>query len=154
MICNNLDDFKNNLKNNKRIIGLDIGKKTIGIALSDRDKNIATPKFIIRRKNIIEDIKILTTYIIDNDVCAIVSGLPLNSKEENINSCNYINKFIDKLDEKINLPILFSNEFLTSFAAEDFLIDEMKTSYKKTKNIVDKVAAAIILQEILNKINK
>ena len=51
MIFENLIDFKKNLHKNKRLLGLDVGTKTIGVALSDRDKNIATPKFIVKRKS-------------------------------------------------------------------------------------------------------
>ena len=152
MIYNNIEDFKKNIIKNKRVIGLDVGRKTIGVALSDRDKNIATAKFTISRKSTIKDIEILNKYIIENDVCAIVSGLPLNINEEEIEKCNYIKTFIDKLDEIVNLPIYFSNEFLTSFDAEDILIDKMNNSFEKTKKLVDKVAASVILQEVLNNI--
>ena len=88
----------------------------------------------------------------ENDVCAIVSGLPLNINEEEIENCNYIKTFINKLDEIVNLPIYFSNEFLTSFDAEDILIDKMNNGFEKTKKLVDKVAASVILQEVLNNI--
>ena len=56
MIYNNIEDFKKNIIKNKRIIGLDVGRKTIGIAISDRDKNIATAKLTISRKSTIKDI--------------------------------------------------------------------------------------------------
>lgn len=152
MIYNNIEDFKKNIIKNKRIIGLDVGRKTIGVALSDRDKSIATAKFTISRKSTIKDIEILKKYIVENDVCAIVSGLPLNINEEEIKNCNYIKTFINKLDEIVDLPIYFSNEFLTSFDAEDILIDKMNNSFEKTKKLVDKVAASVILQEVLNNI--
>ena len=150
MIYTNLRDFKKKLVKNKRIAGLDVGRKTIGVALSDRDKNIATAKFILARKSVVKDIAVLEPYLKENDVCAIVVGLPLNSLEERVDSCSYINTFVIKLEEIVGLPIFFSNEFLTSFDAEDILMDKMGNGFKKTKTLVDKVAAAIILQEVLN----
>lgn len=152
MIVNNLEEFKKLLKENRRIIGLDVGRKTIGVALSDKDKNIATPKFIIARKSIIKDVEVLVKYITENDVCAVVSGLPLNSNGEKIEACNYIVRFVEELNKKINLPIFFENEFLSSFIVEDFMIDEMRTKSRKVKTIVDKSAASVILQDTLNKI--
>lgn len=152
MILNNLIDFKNNLKKG-RIIGLDVGRKTIGVALSDRDWFIATPKMIIQRKSTIKDINVLINYIKMNDVCAIVSGIPLNSNNEKIENCSYIEKFIIQLDQNINdLPIFFENEFLSSFMVEDFMIDNMNMKFNKVKHIVDKSAAAIILQDVLDKL--
>lgn len=150
MIVNNLKEFKKFLKDNKRIIGLDVGRKTIGVALSDRDKNIATPKFIIARKSVVKDVEVLIKYIAENDVCAIVSGLPLNSNGELIDKCNYIVKFVEELDRQVNLPTFFENEFLSSFVVEDFMINEMGTKSKKVKTIVDKSAAGVILQSVLD----
>lgn len=154
MIVNNLEEFKTLLKQNKRIIGLDVGRKTVGVALSDRDKNIATPKFIIARKSIAKDIEVLIKYIAENDVCAVVSGLPLNSNGELVDKCNYIVKFVEELDKKVNLPTFFENEFLSSFVVEDFMIDEMGTKSKKVKNVVDKSAASVILQGVLDGVKR
>ncbi len=153
MIFENLIDFKKNLHKNKRLLGLDVGTKTIGVALSDRDKNIATPKFIVKRKSNEKDIQIISDYILENSVEGIVVGLPLNSEEEETKSSNFVRKFTKTLDEKIKIPIFFQNEYLTSFEAENFLIDDMSTKFKKTKEIVDKVAAHYILQDVLNRLN-
>ena len=149
------DDFKNFAKQidvKGRIIGLDVGRKNIGVALSDRDKNIATPKFILKRKSTLKDLQILKKFIEENNVCAIVSGIPLNSNGNEVNNCKYIVDFVKKLDEIVNMPIFFENEFLSSFMVEDMFIDEMGVSYKNTKNVVDKSAAAIILQSTLERL--
>ncbi len=153
MIFENLIDFKKNLHKNKRLLGLDVGTKTIGVALSDRDKNIATPKFIVKRKSNEKDIQIISDYILENSVEGIVVGLPLNSEEEETKSSNFVRRFVKILDEKIKIPVFFQNEYLTSFEAENFLIDDMSTKFKKTKEIVDKVAAHYILQDVLNRLN-
>lgn len=152
MIFENLVDFKKNIQNGKRLLGLDVGTKTIGVALSDRDKNIATPKFIVKRKGNEKDIQVLQNYIMENNVDGIAVGLPLNSEGEETKSSIFVRRFTNVLNEKIKIPIFFQNEYLTSFEAENFLIDEMSTKFKKTKQIVDKVAAHYILQSVLDKL--
>lgn len=153
MIFEDLSDFKEYICKGLRLIGLDIGRNTIGIALSDRDWNLATPKLTIKRKNINNDIKTILYYINDNNVCGIVSGLPLNSNENDTKSSMFIMNFLKILSKQINLPIYLNNEYLTSFVAEDFLTNYMFTDYKKTKEIVDKVAASYILQDVLNNLD-
>lgn len=155
MIFENLTQFKEKLKKGKRLLGLDLGRKTIGVATSDRDWNIATPKFTINRKSNEKDIQILSNYISENDISGIVMGLPLNIERQETKASEFVRKFTGILDEKIsnkNIPIFLQNEYLTSFEAEKFLIDDMKTKCRKTKEIVDKVAAHYILQSVLNNI--
>ena len=160
MIFEDLREFKQNVKIGKRILGLDLGRKTIGVALSDRDKIIATPRFVIKRKNNEKDIETLYNFILENNIGGVVVGLPLNSKEKETKSSEFVRKFTKILDDKIRqknnkiiMPIFYQNEYLTSFEAEDFLIDTMSTKCEKTKQIVDKVAAHYILQSILDKWN-
>lgn len=153
MIFENLSDFKEYICKGLRLIGLDIGRNTIGIALSDRNWNLATPKLTIKRKNINNDINTILNYINDNNVCGIVSGLPLNSDKNDTKSSLFIMNFLNILDSQINLPIYLNNEYLTSFVAEDFLIEHMSTKFKKTKKIVDKVAASYILQDVLDNLD-
>lgn len=153
MIFENLSDFKKYICKGLRLIGLDIGRNTIGIALSDKDWNLATPKLTIKRKNINNDIKTILDYINDNNVCGIISGLPLNLNRKDTKSSLFIMNFLKILDNQINLPIYLNNEYLTSFIAEDFLIEHMSTNYKKTKKIVDKVAASYILQDVLDNLD-
>lgn len=156
MIFNDLEEFKINIQNRKRLLGLDLGKKNIGVAISDRDRNIATPKFVINRKSNEKDTDTIFKYIIDSDVGGIVVGLPLNSYEQETKSSKFVRSFTRFLDEEISkklfIPIFFQNEYLTSFEAEDFLIDTMSTKYRKTKEIVDKVAAHYILQSVLDRL--
>lgn len=150
MIFENLVEFKKNIKDGKRLIGLDLGKKNIGVATSDRDKNIATPRFILKRKSNEKDIEIINKFIKENNVGGVVIGLPLNSRENETKSSEFVRNFTKVFDEKVNLPIFLQNEYLSSFEAEDFLIDTMSTKFKKTKEIVDKVAAHYILQSVLD----
>lgn len=150
MLYKDLKEFKKNIKKNKRIIGIDVGTKTIGVSLSDKDHNIATPKFTIKRKSNEKDIKLLMDYIKENNVCAIVSGIPLNSEEKDTKCSIFIKNFLYILNEKIDIPIYLQNEHLTSFEAENFLIGQMSIKFKKVKKIVDKVASHYILQNVLD----
>ena len=150
MIYKTKSDFLLNCKNNTRLIGLDVGTKTIGVALSDKSRIIATPKFVLRRKGNKKDIEELLKYFEDNLVGGIIVGEPLNSDNEETNCSKFIKNFVNELIKYTNLPIFFVNEALTSFQAEDFLINDMGSKCKDVKQIVDKVAASYILQDFLD----
>mgnify|MGYP004551991921 CR=1 FL=1 len=150
MIYNNKKDFLSNCKTNTRLIGLDVGTKTIGIALSDKSRIIATPKFVLRRKGNKKDIELLLPYFEENLVGGIIIGKPLNSNGEETECSKFIGRFVDELMKFTELPIFFVDETLTSFQAEDFLINDMGSKCKDVKQIVDKVAASYILQDFIN----
>jgi putative Holliday junction resolvase len=150
VIFDSIEIFKKNVESKKRLMGLDVGTKTIGVALSDRDWGIATPKLVIKRKSNEKDILIISDCINSNDVGGIVVGLPLTFNGEDSQCSIFIKKFVDVLNKKIDIPLCLHNELLTSSEAEGFLIDEMSMSFINTKKIVDKVAAANILQSVLD----
>lgn len=152
MIIRDFKYFASIIKQKGRILSLDIGSRNIGIALSDRDQLIATPKLTLKRIKTTECIDFIDNYINENKAVGIVSGIPLDSSENGTNSSQKIMNFLSILDDKIHLPIYLNNEYLTSFEAEHLLIDNMDISYKKTKQIVDKIAASFILQDILDKL--
>lgn len=150
--CGDMAEFKNKLPKGRRLMGLDIGRNTIGVALSDRDWFIATPKFTLRRTNNLKDVECIVSHITGNGVGGIVAGLPLNSAGEETKSSIFVRQFLKILMQHpnlIDLPLYLHNEYLTSFEAEDFLIDQMATKYEKTRKIVDKVAASYILRDVL-----
>ena len=152
MLIENLEDFKEISKIKGRIAGLDLGRKNIGIAISDRDKNIATPKeILVRKSNKLDFPKLLKT-IQDNSIIALVVGLPLNQDLQDTDCSLYVKRFMAAFLEFYEIPVFFNDERLTSFAVEDCLIDNLNISFKKTKSLVDKIAASYILQDILNKI--
>lgn len=150
MIYKTKKDFLLNCKYNTRLVGLDIGTKNIGVALTDRNRILATPKFVLKRKSNEKDIQILLDYFKENLVGGIVVGEPLNSNNEETKCSKFIKSFIEKLQNYTDLPIFFVNEVLTSFQAEDFLINDMGSKCKNVKGIVDKVAASYILEDFLN----
>lgn len=136
-----------------RILGLDIGDKTIGVALSDPLGITAQGITTIKRKNTEKDIAELKSICEKYNVELIISGLPKNmngtlghQSEKVINFCKVIEKYI-------NLPIKMWDERLTTVAANRAMI-EGNLSRAKRKKIVDKMAAIYILQGYLDSISK
>jgi len=152
MIYKNIKDFLNLTKNNTRLAGLDVGTKTIGIAISDKDRNFSTPKTTIRRKGNKKDIPILLKFLEENKIGGIVIGLPLTKDDKETECSLFIRRFTDNLSSSTELPIIFFDERLSSFMAENFMIDMMGVKCKKTKEVVDQTAASFILQNFLDKI--
>ena len=150
MIYKTKQKFLLNCKPNTRLVGLDIGTKNIGVALTDKNRIIATPKFILKRKSNEKDIQILLQYFKENIVGGIIVGEPLSFDNKETKCSKFIRNFIGKLQTYTNLPIFFVNEILTSFQAEDFLINDMGSKSKDVKQIVDKVAASYILEDFIN----
>lgn len=150
MIYSTKKEFLENCKGNTRLLGLDVGTKTIGVAISDKSRILSTPKETIQRKGNKKDIEILINIIEENKISGIIVGKPLNSEEADTKCSKFIENFVNFMEKYIDLPIFFVNEALTSFQAEDFLIDCMYTKCKKVKEIVDKVAASYILNDFLS----
>ena len=95
MIFDSKKDFLLNCKSNTRLVGLDVGTKTIGVALSDKSRIIATPKFVLRRKGNKKDIELLLSYFEENLVGGIIVGKPLNSNGEETECSKFIGIFVD-----------------------------------------------------------
>ena len=145
MIIRNTKEFIN-IINNKKILSIDLGKKKIGLAISNTKHTITTPiKNILRNKLFHENIKKI---ILEYDAGAILVGLPLNNDK----SLNKISQFIVDIsknmdlyliDNNINLPIYFWDENFSSFEAETLVRD----FYKGKK--IDKFAAKIFLDDFI-----
>lgn len=134
-----------------RYLGLDLGSRTLGIAISDLTGVIATSYKIIRHneeynKLVDEILKIVT----EQKISAIVLGLPKNMD----NTIGYKGElsisFKEKLEKKVQIPIYLQDERLTTKEAESILIKN-DTSRKKRKKVIDSLAATIILQSFLDK---
>ena len=145
MIIRNTKEFIN-IINDKKILSVDLGKKKVGLAISDTKHTITTPiKNILRNKLFHENIKKI---ILEYDVGAILVGLPLNNDK----SLNKISQFIVDIsknmdlyliENNINLPIFFWDENFSSFEAETLVRD----FYKGKK--IDKFAAKIFLDDFI-----
>ncbi|MDR2777552.1 MAG: Holliday junction resolvase RuvX [Rickettsiales bacterium] len=153
-VFDDLEKFEMSLSQGRRLLGLDVGLKRIGLALSDRGWNVATPKSVLRRKTMEKDAETITSLALENDVCAIVCGIPLAEDGGETRTSLFIRNFAVYLDGHIHIPILLTDERLTSFMAEEFLIADMGGSHRDTKKIVDKVAASYILQSVLDRLGE
>lgn len=136
-----------------RILGLDVGNKTIGVALSDPLGITAQGITTIRRKSENQDIEELKAICIKYNVQKIVCGLPKNMNGTLGHQSEKVLKFCDIIKETINLPIKMWDERLTTVAATRAML-EANLSRAKRKKIVDKMAATYILQGYLDSISK
>lgn len=143
-----------------KIMGLDVGDATIGVAISDALKMMAHGRDTIRRVSIKEDIDVLINYIIDESIETIVVGLPKNMNGSIGPQAEKTLAFTKKLEKKIRYTDRLQNreintvmwdERLTSVAAEKSMI-QADLSRKKRKKIIDKIAAVYILQGYLDSI--
>ena len=137
------------LSRNARVLGLDLGTRTIGLALSDVGHTIATPFDTITRSKLAGDLARLKTVIETEDVGALVLGLPVNMDGSEGPRCQATRQFAADLLRAMDIPLTFWDERLSTRAAESALL-EADVSRKRRAEIIDKVAAAIILQGFLD----
>ncbi len=140
-----------NLKPGDRLAGLDLGTKTIGVALSDTLQQVATPFTTIKRTRFTGDAEQLLRIFADNRISAIVLGLPINMDGTSGPRVQATRAFARNLAGKTDLPILFWDERLSTAAVERMLIDADTTRARRAQ-LVDKLAAAYILQGALDRL--
>ena len=134
-----------------RLLGLDIGAKTIGLALSDPGLAVASPLETLRRgKRFAEDAKALLALIEARGVGGLVLGLPLNMDGSEGPRAQSVRAFALNLLKLRDLPLAFWDERLSTAAVTRFLIDEADMTRKRRALVVDKMAAAYILQGALD----
>jgi putative Holliday junction resolvase len=132
-----------------RILGLDIGSKTIGVAVSDELCLIAQGVTTLKRKGLDHDISELRNLIEEREVTKIVVGLPKNMNNTLGPSAEMVLSFIEELNKHSAIPVITWDERLSTVAAEKVLL-EADLSRKKRKRVIDKVAAMLILQGYLD----
>lgn len=134
-----------------RIMGLDIGDKTVGVAISDPFGWTAQGIKTIRRKSIKYDLEELLNLIDEYGIEKIVAGLPKNMNNTLGPRSEKVMDFCEKLKEVTDIEIIYQDERLTTVAAERVLL-EADVSRKKRKSVIDTIAATYILQSYLDKI--
>ena len=137
-----------------RLIGLDLGTKTIGLAVSDSAFTVASPLQTIRRTKFTADAKQLLEIITEKNVGGIVLGLPRNMDGTEGPRAQSTRAFAQNMTGKTDLPIAFWDERLTSAEAERVLIDQADMTRKRRGEVIDKMAAAIILQNFMDFIRR
>lgn len=135
------------------MLGLDVGEKTIGIALSDLRRVIATPLETIRRTKFTKDIERLKAIIAEHAIGGIVVGLPINMDGSEGPRCQSTRDFVKNVEKHTSLPVLLWDERMSTMAVTRTLIDA-DVSRKRRGEVVDKMAAGYILQGVLDTLRR
>lgn len=147
--CASIGELMERLAPNQRLMGLDVGEKTIGIAISDALFSIATPVDTIRRGKFTKDIEALKKIVAERKVGGFVIGYPINMNGSEGPRCQSIRQFARNIHERLALPVFLWDERMSSLAVER-MMDEGGLSRNRKAALVDKLAASYILQGALD----
>jgi putative Holliday junction resolvase len=154
-----LKEIAANAPKNTRLIGVDLGTKTIGLAISDDGQGIATPLKTISRKKMADDMKALGQVVEEYEIGGFVFGWPLNMDGSISGSCDRVRSFIDEIKnypqelgmkQGTDLWIALFDERLSTSAVQNFLVEDVDMSRTRRAAVVDKLAAQFILQGALD----
>lgn len=154
MIFEAVEDFAGALLPMRGLLGLDLGTKTIGVALSDRLLTSASAVETVKRKKFGLDADVLATLIAKHEACGIILGLPRNMDGSEGPRAQATRAFALNLSRRpdfADMPIGFWDERLSTVAAERALI-EADTTRKRRSEVIDAVAASYILQGALDRL--
>ena len=151
MIHDDITDFAASLPAHTALIGLDLGDKTIGVAVTDGMRTVATPLETVKRKKFGIDAARLIEIITDRNIGGVILGLPRNMDGSEGPRCQSTRAFARNFDRLSPFPITFWDERLSTVAAERALL-EADTTRKRRAEVIDHVAAGYILQGVLDRI--
>ncbi len=151
MICADAESFAAALPRGGAIAGLDLGTVTIGVAVSDLRRRVATPLETIKRKKFTLDAQRLLEIAKGRDLKGLVLGLPINMDGSEGPRAQSTRAFARNLSQLTDLPIAFWDERLSTVAAERALL-EADMSRKRRAEMIDHVAAGYILQGMLDRL--
>ncbi len=140
-------DFIKMINTSQTLIGLDFGDKTIGIAVSDKSKTIATPIMTIKRQSILKDIEKILLIIEEYEVGGVVLGLPLSLDGKENNMTAKVRRFSEELKKKIKITF-YDERFSSDAIFKELRKNSIPTS--KIKKKIDHLAASYILQGFLD----
>ncbi len=151
MIHEEIADFAAALPRDRALAGLDLGTKTIGVALSDRLLTVATPLETVKRKKFTLDAERLLEILAKREIGGVVLGLPRNMDGSEGPRCQSTRAFARNFSRLWDGPITFWDERLSTVAAERALL-EADTSRARRAELIDHVAASYILQGALDRL--
>ena len=140
-----IDEFKTNIENNSRLLGIDPGNKNIGFAICDENKKVATPLKVLQKDIFEVLINEINKIIKENDIKGIVIGNPINMDGTSGKSSQSANDFAKNLSKNITIPITMWDERLSSEGSFK-ITKELGTNVTNRVNKLDENAAAFILQ--------
>jgi putative Holliday junction resolvase len=147
-----IEELADRLMGGKTLAGLDLGDKTIGVAVSDRGLSFAHPRPVILRKKFTLDAQALLKLLTQEGVGAIAIGLPVNMDGSEGPRVQATRAFVRNMQRLTDLPFAFWDERLSTVAAERALL-EMDVSRAKRQTRIDSAAAAFILQGVLDRLH-
>jgi RNAse H-fold protein YqgF len=133
-----------------RLLGFDLGTRTIGLALSDPTLTVASPRETLKRTKLRADLAWLAERVAALEVGGFVLGLPVSMDGREGPRCQATRQFSRDLLARIDLPLAFWDERLSTAAVERMLIDEADLSRRRRREVIDRTAAAYILQGALD----
>lgn len=154
-----LKDILDRTPDNARLLGLDLGTKTIGLSISDAGQSIATPLRTIGRTKFANDLQALSKIVKEYEIGGFVFGWPLNMDGSIGPACDRVRSFTDEIknyphelgmEQGADLWIALFDERLSTSAVHDFLVNDVDMSRTKRGQVVDKLAAQLILQGALD----
>jgi putative Holliday junction resolvase len=145
-IYKTISDMIRHIPQGTRLLGLDVGTKTIGLAISDSNFKVAVAIDTIRRTKFTKDIKHLNEIIQDRTIGGLVIGLPISMNGTEGPACQSIRQFSNNVTGQIKIDITFWDERLSTSAVQRFLTNEADMTRKQRGKVVDKLAATYILQ--------
>ena len=151
MITDDIAEFAAALPPHRALIGLDLGEKTIGVAISDGFLSVASPFETIRRRKFGLDAARLLEIVAERNVGGIILGLPRNMDGSEGPRCQSTRAFARNLERLTDLPIGFWDERLSTVAAEKALL-EADATRKRRAEVIDNIAASYILQGVLDRL--
>ena len=152
MVYSVIEEFIENIGVEGALMGLDLGEKTIGVAVSDTRQTVATGIKTIKRTKFQQDLTILTQIIVGRDIKGLILGLPKNMNGSEGPKCQSTRAFAKNISLTVPLPITFWDERLSTVAAERSLI-EANASRRRRAEVIDYVAASFILQGVLDRVS-
>ena len=150
MTFTELKNIPSQLTRGQRLMGLDLGSKTIGLALSDVMLSVASPLEPIRRTKFTPDAQRLIERIKEHDVGALVLGMPFEMDGTEGKRCQSTRDFAINFKKMRDIPISYWDERLSTSAVERMLVGDVDMTRKRRSEVVDKLAATYILQGALD----
>jgi putative holliday junction resolvase len=147
-----IEELAEQLAPSQAIAGLDLGTKTIGLAMSDLGRRFSSPRPVIKRVKFTQDAAVLLEFAEKEKVAAFVIGLPMNMDGSAGPRVQATRAFVRSMSEKTTLPFVFWDERLSTVAAERALL-EMDVSRAKRAQRIDSAAASFILQGALDRLS-
>lgn len=146
-----LMNLKTSLVQGDRLLGLDVGSKTIGLAISDSSLRVASPLTTIRRAKFAMDAQVISRVAAERNIGGLVIGLPIAMNGSEGPRCQSVRQFAANLLGVVDLPMAFWDERLSTIGAE-WPLHEAEMSHRRRAQVIDRMAAAYILQGALDRL--